>query len=278
MGSLKFAVEFYTLWLLQACVAEGRTFRRNGERIIGGRDALPGEFPYQVSLGSKNAETNLYEHFCGASILDKHHMLTAAHCGLYMMRGEWLAVAGALNVSDPSESTRVELPIAQIYAHDDFNLFLLQNDICLIRVKGEFPLDGSAISTIPIRNNSLIPAGECTVTGWGQTSSESALAEILQELDQSLISYEDCAKFYEDFYNHILPGMLCSGVLGGRTPCHGDSGGPLVCEGELTGIVSWSGDCTFGNYPEVYADVAYFNNWIRETLAKSYEDSSLDFH
>jgi len=44
-------------------------------RIIGGRPARKGEFPYQVAL--RQPGSNM---FCGGSIIDKEWVLTAAHC------------------------------------------------------------------------------------------------------------------------------------------------------------------------------------------------------
>ncbi|XP_068081586.1 trypsin [Anabrus simplex] len=280
MGSVKLIAEFCTLWLLQAYLVEGRTITRNDGRVIGGRDALPGEFPFQVSIGYID-ETNVYHHYCGASILDEHHVLTAAHCGDVFNNNPsygWFVVAGALNVSDTTEKTRVERPVAQLYIHEGFNYPTLQNDITLIRVDGEFPLDGKVISTIPLRNVTLNPPAECTVSGWGQysPSPDAVFSNVLQELDEPFIPQTDCVRAYENFTLHILPGMLCAGFLeGGPTACHGDSGGPLVCGGQLTGVVSWSGDCIYGTYPAVYADVAYYDEWIQKSLAKSIEDGGL---
>ena len=43
-------------------------------RIVGGRQAQKGQFPYQVTLQVFG------EHFCGGSILNEKWILTAAHC------------------------------------------------------------------------------------------------------------------------------------------------------------------------------------------------------
>ena len=51
-----------------------------GTRIIGGRPAKEGEFPWQVSIGRISAVTGGIRHFCGGTILSSNTILTAAHC------------------------------------------------------------------------------------------------------------------------------------------------------------------------------------------------------
>lgn len=45
-------------------------------RIYGGEDALPGEFPHQVSLQVRFFNS----HICGGSLITDQWILTAAHC------------------------------------------------------------------------------------------------------------------------------------------------------------------------------------------------------
>ena len=49
-------------------------------RIVGGVDAEPYEFPWQVSLQIFIPKKKKVEHFCGGAIIDHHWILTAAHC------------------------------------------------------------------------------------------------------------------------------------------------------------------------------------------------------
>ncbi|XP_042144290.1 transmembrane protease serine 2-like, partial [Ixodes scapularis] len=50
-------------------------------QIVGGEKAAPLEFPWQISLRIFNVTAN-YErgHTCGGSIINKQHVMTAAHC------------------------------------------------------------------------------------------------------------------------------------------------------------------------------------------------------
>ena len=55
------------------------SFRMNGEQyIIGGTDASPGEFPWQLSQQRQADAT--WSHSCGASLLSANYGLSAAHC------------------------------------------------------------------------------------------------------------------------------------------------------------------------------------------------------
>lgn len=51
----------------------GQQWRR-GSRIIGGQNAVPGEFPWLVSIKRRGG------HFCGGTIVNKKWVVTAGHC------------------------------------------------------------------------------------------------------------------------------------------------------------------------------------------------------
>lgn len=48
-------------------------------RIVGGRDAESGEFPWQISLRVRSPFGG-FSHTCGGSILSANTVLTAGHC------------------------------------------------------------------------------------------------------------------------------------------------------------------------------------------------------
>lgn len=54
------------------------TFRRGLNRIVGGQDATPGQFPYQLSF--QDTSFGFDFHFCGASIYSENWAVCAGHC------------------------------------------------------------------------------------------------------------------------------------------------------------------------------------------------------
>ena len=91
--------------------------------IVGGNDTEKGEFKFMASLRSGNDS-----HFCGGSILDASHILTACHCcspppPKYVSVGKY-----HVDAKEEGESHDVE----KIFIHE--NRDCIKNDICVIKV------------------------------------------------------------------------------------------------------------------------------------------------
>lgn len=70
--------------------------RAVGSRIVGGTNAEPGEWPWQVTMDY--TEHNA-PHWCGGSIVTPHWIVTAAHCFVYGVDPkEYTIVVGRVNV------------------------------------------------------------------------------------------------------------------------------------------------------------------------------------
>lgn len=86
-------------------------------RITDGEDAVPGEFPYQVSVQFGLPPFLPFSHSCGGSILNKDHVLTAGHCILKL--GKLRVVAGK-HVLLENESTQQVVNVAKSYVHEKY--------------------------------------------------------------------------------------------------------------------------------------------------------------
>ncbi len=67
--------------------------------------------------------------------------------------------------------------------------------------------------------------------------------------------------------------MLCAGEEG-KDSCSGDSGGPLACphsdgDPKLAGVTSFGQGCGEPGFPGVYTDVAYYLDWIQQTVEQN---------
>ena len=73
-----------------------------GDRIIGGRNALPMEWPWQVSMQERNRAF----HHCGATIINSQWIMTAAHCVFSKDPHDWKVVLGLQHLIEKDETRR----------------------------------------------------------------------------------------------------------------------------------------------------------------------------
>merc|ERR1712193_423167 len=96
------------------------------DRIVGGFEAEPNQWPWQVALFVDNAW------FCGGSLISENYVLTAAHC--VDGASYYDIMAGAHNVREPSEDNRVEITSFNGWYHPQWDPNTLSNDIALIEL------------------------------------------------------------------------------------------------------------------------------------------------
>ncbi|XP_063227574.1 trypsin II-P29-like [Bacillus rossius redtenbacheri] len=228
--------------------------------IIGGRNAKEGEFPYQISLQRKYYFGGGSYHWCGGAVIDKTHILTAAHCTTGIPLEEFLVFPGILNLSETNYYPNYTL--SAIYRHEDYNSSDYFNDIAILKLQREL-VYSSDVQPIALRSDSVRAGTYCDVTGWGLVNVTSALyPDILQAAVVPVEPHALCAETYD-----ITEGMMCAGYpRGGVDACSGDSGGPLECAGLLTGVVSAGDGCALPNLPGVYTEVSVYHQWIERKL------------
>merc|ERR1712004_921819 len=117
---------------------------RGGDRIVGGTDAYPGEFPHQIML-TRGVGGSL---MCGGSIVGSNKVITAGHCCDGMSASKLGVEVGSHNLyeDDPDQQS---FAVAEVGLHEDYNSFNINNDICMLTLDGTISM-GANVGTISI--------------------------------------------------------------------------------------------------------------------------------
>ncbi|XP_071643203.1 serine proteinase stubble isoform X2 [Temnothorax longispinosus] len=236
------------------------------ERIVGGKNADPGEWPWIAAL------FNAGRQFCGGSLIDDKHVLTAAHCVANMNSWDVARLTvrlGDYNIKTNTEIRHIERRVKRVVRHRGFNSRTLYNDVALLTLSEPVEFT-EQIRPICLPSGSQLYSGKtATVIGWGSLRESGPQPAILQEVSIPVWSNSECKlKYGAAAPGGIVDSFLCAGRAA-KDSCSGDSGGPLmVNDGRWTqvGIVSWGIGCGKGQYPGVYTRVTHFLPWIYKNL------------
>ena len=108
----------------------------NSEKIVGGDEAKPHQFPWLVAIFVHSSEGDW---FCSASLISEEWVMTAAHCADGAISAR--VVIGAHNV-DQSESEAQEITASEFVVHELWSWNNLHNDIALIKLPEPAILSG----------------------------------------------------------------------------------------------------------------------------------------
>nr|XP_019543396.2 chymotrypsin-1-like [Aedes albopictus] len=244
--------------LLQAVSATGLN-----PFIVGGTPAVIGQFPAHVGI---NVSPTV---FCGGTILNSNHILTAGSCVLdgqnnLIAANQMHVRAGVITIDATTPATQVD----RIFVHPHYNPFTFENDIAILRTTTAFTFPETAQPHIaPAElNHRIVPENDvCHVAGWNWQAGIATTG--LQSLLVSIYPRATC--------NQVFNGMIQSPMICTRTSaqnqalCVPNRGGGLYCGGKLSGIASFGFGCGANDTATVFTQIRYYEQWINQQFGRT---------
>lgn len=227
-------------------------------RVVGGVDASYAQFPHQISLRYRGS------HNCGGSIVARSWVLTAAHCVTTTDSSGALQTYAAkdLNVragSNDRFSGGIINQVVEVIVHEDYGNFL--NDVALLRLETPF-IYSDSVQAIDLPKKNTPDDVDIIISGWGRLTHGGDLPRYLQWNTLKSLSLEEC----QARISYGYPNILCLSHEANNGACNGDSGGPALYNNEIVGIAGFVYTGCGTSYPDGYARVYSFVDWIKARI------------
>jgi len=271
-------------------------------RIVGGQDALMGQYPWLVNLGYRQQGKPATLFKCGGTLIGRQHVLTAAHCVTELPRNFKLEVIrvgehdldkdidcageGRNKLCAPPPQ---DISVEEVIFHKSYGKpKAFQNDIAVIKLarnvtENEFvgpiclPFNDDNEDYLGKRIGADANINE--VAGWGATTITGRKpANVLQFLGVDVTDSEECKEIYAERGGVLTEKQICAGGVKGKDSCVGDSGSGLmrslpdrqrtIDRWDLIGVVSFGPRlCGTEGVPGVYTRVNSYLDWILDTIS-----------
>jgi len=296
--TLMAVVQLLTLLFLQLIAGT------SAKRIAGGNYAKITDHPWQVSIQRINkkypGQSFKESHFCGGSILDEYHIITAAHCfddENFENKENWKKFTVWTGLDDLDE---LDEPVKQksrhtiadykhhtFYDTDDTDGDRYVYDLAILKLKEKISFTKFAKPICLASDAKTDRFGKDTVftaSGYGDTGHSGVLGN-LQEVSLPYVDPVKCEQWYPELKTHHEGDWgICAGGKKGKKVCVGDSGGPLTwrdpeapsSDPKLVGVTSYvwerlgkENKCHLSTVPDMFARISKMNGVWEEIEAKT---------
>lgn len=246
-------------------------------KILGGRGADIGNWPWTVALVHRGVENAFWRYFCAGTLISDRWVVTAAHCltdgagNLEYGPGDVHVVSGRTNLTRGGGDW---IPVIGYVVHPQYNPNTLDADLALMLLERAPAKDTiwSAITMIPGGDPAGLtaPGAPAWIVGWGMLGPSGPFPPNLHEAQIPLVSQTDLILAYPPPFFTITDNMIGAGPGDGSVDtCQGDSGGPLMVRDGggnyvLAGVTSWGlQPCGTPGVYGVYVRLANFCGWVK---------------
>ncbi|KAL4717894.1 hypothetical protein ACJJTC_005739 [Scirpophaga incertulas] len=240
-------------------------------RIVGGKNARFGEWPWQVLVRESTWLGLFTKNKCGGVLITSRFVTTAAHCQPGFL-ASLVAVFGENDISGDKEPRRpVSRNVRRVIVHRQYDAATFENDLALLELESPIKFDAHIVPICMPPDEADFTGRVATVTGWGRLKYGGGVPAVLQEVQVPVIENSACQEMFQTagHSKKILKSFICAGYANGqKDSCEGDSGGPLVLQRDdgrwqLVGTVSHGIKCAAPFLPGVYMRTTYYKPWLK---------------
>ena len=231
-------------------------------QVVGGEPVPNGDFPFVSSLGNvRDGATAYRRHFCGASLIDRNSVLTAAHCVKGKPKEPLRVTVGRTVLSGDGGQTR---RVSRIVIHPRYNGVTNEKYDAAVLTLNNPVLGIPAIRLAGISQNALEKPGRlATVAGWGNTIKQPPSGNngtyYPDRMRVARVPIVSGARARDVYGPSFVGALMVAAGREGKDTCSGDSGGPMFARQDdkryQIGITSFGRGCGARGYPGVYTEV-----------------------